>query len=220
MTVLSRDDYLDGWAALHGGYDARANVLVRWWLSRTYDVARPLSGLRVPPDLVTAAGVLVAVWAASLAAASGRWPLLAAAAVVVSGLLDGLDGALAVVTGRASRWGFVLDSVADRVSDTAYLVALWWAGAPGALCATGGVLMFLQEFARARAGAAGLAEVVVLTVAERPTRVVVTAAFLMCTGLFLDGRWSLFGAAAWSALGAVGLVQLLVVVRRRLLRAS
>jgi hypothetical protein len=67
-----------------------------------------------------------------------------------------------------------------------------------------------------RAGAAGLSEVGVVTVWERPTRVIVTAAFLLCAGLFLDELWATLGAAAWVGLGVVGLAQLLIVVRRRL----
>ena len=69
--------------------------------------------------------------------------------------------------------------------------------------------MFLQEYVRARAGAAGLSEVGVVTVWERPTRVIVTAVFLLCAGLFLDALWVTLGAAAWVGLGVVGLVQLL-----------
>lgn len=219
MTVLSREDYLDRWAALHGGYDPRSNALVRRWLLLTYAVARPLVRVGVAPDPVTLLAVLVSAAAAAVAPAGGRWLLLAALLVVCSGLLDSVDGAVAVLANRATRWGHVLDSVADRVSDTAYLVALWSAGAPGPLCAAGGVLMFLQEYTRARAGSAGMTEVGVVTVWERPTRVIVTAAFLLCAGLFRDEVWAGLGAAAWAGLGAVGLVQLLVVVRRLLSQA-
>ncbi|HEX6919692.1 MAG TPA: CDP-alcohol phosphatidyltransferase family protein, partial [Actinomycetes bacterium] len=76
-------------------------------------------------------------------------------------------------------------------------------------------LMFLQEYARARAGAAGLTEVGVITVWERPTRVIVTAAFLASAAL-LGEPWAALGAWAWVGLGVVGLGQLLLVVRRRL----
>lgn len=214
--MRTRDEYLDGWRELHGGYDPRAAVLARSWLTLAYVVARLPARAGVPPDLLTLGAVLVSGAAAAVAAAGGRWLLLAALVVVVSGLLDSVDGAVALLTGRATRWGFVLDSVADRLSDSAYLVGLWLAGAPAAGCVAGGVLMFLHEYTRARAGAGGLTEVAVVTVWERPTRVVVTAAFLGCAGLFRDELWASLGAAAWVGLGAVGLVQLLVVVRRRL----
>ena len=120
-----------------------------------------------------------------------------------------------MLAGRATRWGYVLDSVTDRCSDLLFLVALWLAGAEPWVCLAGAALMLLQEYARARAGASGMSEVGVVTVWERPTRVIVTAAFLGSAALLGD-PWSTLGAAAWLALGVVGLVQVLVVVRRRL----
>src|SRR6185312_7632346 len=106
---------------------------------------------------------------------AGRWlslayrlarPLVAVPIVVLAGLLDNLDGAVAVLSGRTTRWGFVLDSLADRLSDAAYLLALWFLGAPGPVCVAGGSLMMLQEYARARAGNAGMGEVGVVTLWE------------------------------------------------------
>jgi CDP-diacylglycerol--glycerol-3-phosphate 3-phosphatidyltransferase len=215
---LSRDEYLDRWSELHGGYDPRASRLTHGWLSLAYTVARPLALLRVPPDLVTLLGALVSAAAVALAWLDGRWLVAAAVVVALSGLSDNLDGAVAVMTGRTTRWGYVLDSVVDRVSDGLYLVALWVAGAPGWLCVVGGALMGLQEYARARAVGAGMREIGVVTVWERPTRVIVTAMFLLGAGIYLGASagWATAGAAAWVGLGLVGLTQLLVVVRRRL----
>jgi len=213
---VDRDAYLDGWSVLHGGHDPRDNPLVRGWLTVVYAVARPLAGARVPPDLVTLAGLLVAAGAPAMAAGGDGWWLAGAAAVtVLSGLLDSLDGAVALLSDRTTRWGHVLDSVADRAGDALFVATLWVAGAPGVLCVAGGTLMFLQEYARARAGAGGMTEVGVVTVWERPTRVIVTAAFL-ASAAALGDPWALLGAAAWVGLGVVGLAQLLVVVRRRL----
>ncbi len=77
--------------------------------------------------------------------------------VAASGLLDSLDGAVAVLTDRATRWGAVLDSVVDRVSDALYLVALWLVGAPAWACVVGRrAAARLQEYARARATAVGM----------------------------------------------------------------
>jgi phosphatidylglycerophosphate synthase len=181
-------------------------------------VGRPLAAARVPPDAVTAAGLAVAALALWPAAAGGRWVLAAVAVVVVSALLDGVDGTVAILTGRVTRWGHVLDSACDRVSDVCFLAALWLAGAPGPLCAAAGTVVFLHEYLRARAAAAGMPEVGVVTVGERPTRVIVTAMFLLGAGLFpgaADG-WATAGAGATLAVGAVGLAQLGVVVRDRL----
>ncbi|MGH8938492.1 MAG: CDP-alcohol phosphatidyltransferase family protein, partial [Actinomycetes bacterium] len=163
---------------------------------------------------VTAVGPLAGIGAVGLAAVGDAWLTTAALLVVASGLLDSVDGAVAVLTDRVTRWGQVLDHLVDRVTDLLYLVALWLAGAPGQACVAGGVLMLLLEYVRARAAVAGMTEVGVVTVWERPTRVIVTAAFL-ASGVFGD-LWPALGAAAWVGLGMVGLGQLLVVVRRRL----
>jgi hypothetical protein len=59
-----------------------------------------------------------------------------------------------------------------------------------------------------------------VTVWERPTRVILTAFLLLACGL-VPARADLFatlGAAAWIALGTVGLAQLLVAIHRRLAR--
>ena len=221
-TVPSKADYLERWSGLHGGYDPSSSRLVGPWLSLVYACARPLASLRVPPVAVTLLGLVVAGGAALAAWAAGPWLFLAVLLVLFSSLLDGLDGAIAVLTARTTAFGYVLDSVVDRCSDLLYLVALWWVGAPPAVCVWAGVLMLLHEYVRARAVGAGMTEVGVVTVWERPTRVIVTAAFLLGAALYrsystgASAAWATDAGWAWVALGVVGLVQLTVVVRRRL----
>jgi len=216
--VLSRSDYLDRWQVLHGGYDPRSSRLVGPWLGTIYALARPVAGMGVPPDAVTLLGVLVSGIVVGLCALGGRWVVLAAVVVGASGVLDSLDGAVAVLTDRATRWGAVLDSVVDRVSDVLYLVALWLVGAPACACVLGGVVVLVQEYARARATAVGMDDVGVVTVGERPTRVIVVAMFLLGAGIYASSasRWASLGAYASLGVGVVALGQLLVVVRRRL----
>ncbi len=225
MSALpDREGYFDRWAVLHGGVDPRASGLVRLWLGLTYTVARPLARSRVAPDLLTLLGLVVSLTVVPLAWAGGRWPLLAVPVVVVSGLLDNVDGAVAVLTDRATRWGAVLDSVADRVSDVAYVVALLALGGFGdsalvrwcAAVAAG--LVLLQEYARARATAGGMDDVGVVTVSERPTRVIGAAMFCLAAGLhpMSASTWGGAGLAFGVVAGVVGTTQLLVVVRRRL----
>ena len=214
--------YLELWSAGHGGYDPRGNPLVHGWLRLTYAAARPFARRRVSPDALTGLGLLVCALVPLAVAPGGGWPLLAVPVIVASGLVDGVDGAVAVLTGRVSRFGSVLDGVADRIGEALYVLALWLLGAPGWLCVLGAGLAALQEYARARAGAAGMTEVGVVTVWERATRVVVTAFALGFAGLagLLVPSWvgavATVGAAAWVVLGAVGLVQVLVVARRLL----
>lgn len=207
--MLDRSAYFRRWAALHGGHEPSEHPLTRVWLSAAYAVAGPLQRWR--PLAVTALGLAVAL--AVPGAIGLGWPLPAAALVLASGLLDSVDGAVAIGTGRDSPAGYVWDSVADRLADTAYVTALWLAGAPGWLCLLAGGLGGLQEYIRARAGAAGMREIGVVTVAERPTRVIVAA-----LGLALGA--ATIGAGVAVVLGVVGLAQVSRVVAGRLERTN
>lgn len=214
--VLAREEYLARWSQLHG--DVAPTGLVGGWLRIGHAVARPLAAGGVPPDVVTLCGLVLAGLALPVAAAGGRWPLLAVLIVVFAALTDSLDGAVAVLTGRVSRFGTVLDATCDRLADAAFVGALWLAGAPAGWCLAGGMIAWLHEQVRASARAAGMTEVGVVTVSERPTRVIVTALFLLGAGLYPGSAqaWAGAGASAWTVVGLVGLGQLLVVVRRRL----
>jgi CDP-diacylglycerol--glycerol-3-phosphate 3-phosphatidyltransferase len=215
--VLSREDYLAAWSRWHGRTGTES-PLVRGWLSLAYALARPLAGL--PPLAATALGLLVAGAAVLPSAAGGAWLVAAGALVGLSGLLDSLDGALAIGTGRASRRGFVLDSVVDRLTEAAYAGALWVAGAPGWLAVVFGALCWLPDYLRARAGQAGVGATGALSVWERPTRVILTGLTLVGAGVVSSsGSTALVvtsGTAAGAGLGVVGVAQLGVTLRRML----
>jgi phosphatidylglycerophosphate synthase len=215
--VLSREDYLAAWSHWHGGAGTESR-LVRGWLSVAYTLARPLAGL--PPVAATALGLLVAAAAVGPALAGGAWLLAAGVLVGLSGLLDSLDGALAIGTGRASRRGFVLDSVVDRLTEAAYAGALWVAGAPGWLAVAFGALCWLPDYLRARAGQAGVTETGALSVWERPTRVAMTGCTLVGAGVMagvgLSDTVVTVGTAVGVLLGAVGVAQLGISLRRML----
>lgn len=201
--VKTRDEYLARWSELHGNVNPHDSWLIRGWLTFAYRIARPLTKLGITPNGVTVVGVLVALFVPLLAwlgtSAAQSWVLWVAVLVVVlSGLLDNLDGAVAVITGRTTRGGYVLDSVADRVSDAALLCALWVLGAPGWVVASAVFVSMIQEYARARAGVVGIDEVGVVSISERPTRIVIVAVF---TGL---AAWGLYGVPVnlWATVGA------------------
>lgn len=216
--LLGREEYLAAWARWHGGADPAGSRLVRGWLSLAYALARPLA--RVPPLAATAAGLLVTAAAVGAADAGGWWLVAAGALTGLSGLLDSLDGALAIGTGRASRRGFVLDSAVDRLTEAGYAAALWLAGAPGPLAAAFGALCWLPDYLRARAGQAGVTETGRISVWERPTRVALTGFTVGGAGLLTAAVASVpvvtAGAAAGVTLGAIGVVQVGLSMRRSL----
>jgi CDP-diacylglycerol--glycerol-3-phosphate 3-phosphatidyltransferase len=218
--VVDRDGYLDRWQVLHGGYDPRTgSTALRRWLAVVHAMARPVARLGIHPDVVTVAAAWPAAAVVVLADLGGRWWLVAAAGVVVSGVLDNLDGCVAVLQGRTTRWGYVLDSAVDRLTDCAYLLALVLVGCPSWLGATCAFAVFLLEYLRARAGNAGGDDVGRITIAERPTRVIVAAAALLLCGLLPDRSElaSTAGVAVLLALTLVALGQLGAAVRRQLL---
>ncbi|WP_207634240.1 CDP-alcohol phosphatidyltransferase family protein [Candidatus Frankia alpina] len=217
--VPDRDTYLARWSALHGGYDPLGGLwVVRAWLTLVHRVASPLAARRVTPSAVTAAGVAVTALALPAAAAGGHWPLLAVLMMLLGGVADSLDGAVAVLTDRASAWGYLLDSVADRCGDLLYLVALWYVGAPGGLLIAAGCALGLLEYTRARGGNAGFGQIGVVTVGERPTRLIVAAFGLAGAGI-VPGLADVAGtvaAVATLAVCVVGLGQLLTTLHAEL----
>ena len=209
----------EGWSRLHGGI--RPSAAVRAWLRLVQRLAAgPFA--RVPPDVLSAAGVLSTLLAALAAVAGGRWALLTAALVLLAGLFDGLDGAVALHTGRARPLGAVIDAMADRVGDLLLVATLAVLGAPPAWCVAVAGLVFGHEYLRARAQAVGLPGVGVVTVAERPTRIIVVAVTALGAAVLPGGTpgtgwsWAAVGAGGWLVVGAVGLVQLAIAVVREL----
>ena len=217
--VPDRDGYFDRWSATHGGYDPRTgSVWVRGWLSMVLVLARPLARRGVQPDVVTWSSLWLAGLVLALAAVGGWWAVLAGVLVVASALLDSLDGGLAVLEDRQTSWGYVLDSVVDRCSDVVWVLAAVALGCPVELALALVVAIFLLEYLRARAGNAGFSEVGTVTVAERPTRVIVLAPTLAVCGALpaYEDVVSVAGPAVLLGLTAVGVLQLVVVVRRAL----
>jgi CDP-diacylglycerol--glycerol-3-phosphate 3-phosphatidyltransferase len=217
------DAYAERWAAAHGGYDPRAAPpLVRGWLRMSYELGAVLirAGIR-SPNAVTVLGLLLSVAVPVVVTGGGGWALAGAVLVLLSAVADTVDGVLAVVTGRASRLGQVYDSAADRIAEACWLVAFVVLGGPAWLAAVCGAVMWLHEYVRARATVAGMSDIGTVTVAERPTRILVTIfGLLAVAGAAAAGRWQeatvLAVLAVTAALTTAGFVQLAVGVRRAL----
>lgn len=156
------------WSDQHHGIDPASVPLLRGWLRCVHVLATPLVRLRIPPDALTAGGLLVSLAVPVLAVAG--WFLAAVVAVLISVVLDALDGAVAVRSGRVTRYGRALDSWTDRLSELAWWVAL------AAACGVWvwqvvvlGVLGLAMETWRAISGGFGT-----ITVWERPSRALLT----------------------------------------------
>jgi len=138
----------------------------------TEPVARFLSRTPITPSVITGFGFLLAVGAAALIITEH---LLAAGFVVlIAGFFDMLDGALARRTNQTTRFGAVLDSTLDRLSEAVLLFGILVLYA-GEQSITGILLVsvaligsLLVSYIRARAEALGLeCQVGLFTRAER-----------------------------------------------------
>jgi CDP-diacylglycerol--glycerol-3-phosphate 3-phosphatidyltransferase len=162
-------------------------------------VVNLLVSMRVSPMLVSAFGVVLSIWGATVVA---RGSLLGGGIfLLLAGICDVLDGDLARRLGRASEFGAFIDSFLDRVSEFAYY---------------GGIMMFifrdrndvplyqpvvillalmgsvLTSYARARAEGLGIECKV--GVMERPERIALLAIGLMAGYKFLMAVMMLLAA--------------------------
>jgi CDP-diacylglycerol--glycerol-3-phosphate 3-phosphatidyltransferase len=134
----------------------RRSISVRF----TTPVAKLLEHTPFTPDSLTWLGFLLTCGAAALVAAHHL--LWGGIGVLAAGLMDTLDGALARQTGRVSRFGAVLDSTLDRLSEGVLLLSIIFVLARdgselGAVLA-GATLMlsFSVSYIRARAEGMGV----------------------------------------------------------------
>ncbi|GAB3811344.1 CDP-alcohol phosphatidyltransferase family protein [Micromonospora zhanjiangensis] len=220
---LTWDEYATAWAGLHGGFDPRtAAPVVRGWLRMAYLVGALLGRLRVSPAAVTVVGLVLCAVVPVVAGRSSTGAFVGALLVLLASVADSVDGAVAVVTGRTSRLGYVYDSTADRVGEAFWLAAFWLVGVSGVVVVTAGALSWLHEYVRARAVSAGMKEIGAVTLGERPTRVSITVVGLVVAGAAGLIRTELAAGAAtvvvavWILLALFGLGQLLSAVRRTL----
>ena len=85
-------------------------------------VASVLAKMGLTPNIVTLLGLAVAGAGAYLISIGILWA--GGIVLLASGIFDLFDGALARLTGRTSKFGALLDSVVDRVSEAVILLGL------------------------------------------------------------------------------------------------
>jgi CDP-diacylglycerol--glycerol-3-phosphate 3-phosphatidyltransferase len=186
-------------------------------------IALGLGRLGLTPNGLTIVG-FVGTCLAAVAAGAQLW-LASGLLVLVFGIFDMFDGALARATGRATPFGAFLDSTLDRTGENLVLVGVAVgcaaAGFPlgTALAALAMAFASVVTYARARAEGLGLHGEV--GVAPRPERLLVLATGLILAGIPVGlagfGQASLgIALGLIAALSAVTVLQRIVHVRRQL----
>ncbi|MFC2037514.1 CDP-alcohol phosphatidyltransferase family protein [Chloroflexota bacterium] len=124
-------------------------------------IATTLAKWNVSPDLVTYVGLIVTIGVAALAAVGEiRW---AGVAYIFAAVFDAMDGTLARVSGKGSRFGAFLDSTIDRFEESIVFLGLiiYYALAGGQLeiplILVAAVASLMVSYTRARAEAVGVA---------------------------------------------------------------
>lgn len=172
-------------------------------------LVRSLSALGVGPDAITALGCAVSLFAAVLFATGDA--RAAGAVMLLGGLFDAVDGAVARELGRASGFGAFLDSTLDRLSESAILVGLVFmfasSGRPYAAILAGTAMTFslLTSYTRSRAETLGY---------DCNVGVLGRAGRVAILGLCALAGSAIVGVAVVAAGAAITTVQRVVHVRR------
>jgi CDP-diacylglycerol--glycerol-3-phosphate 3-phosphatidyltransferase len=170
-------------------------------------LARLLLKTPLTPNAVTWIGFIITAGAAALIALGHDFA--AGIVVLVAGLFDMLDGALARVKGQVTRFGAVLDSALDRLSEAVLLLALVYIFArdsqPLWSLLTGIALVCSLMVSYLRARTEGLGIECKAGIFTRPERVI-----LLALGLLL----SHFNYLLIGAVGLLALFSFITVIER------
>lgn len=169
---MNEGQFKERWSELHGGADTEG--VVGGWLSFSYQAARVCVALRISPNLLTFLGLGTAI-----AMGLSEYAAIALLLLVISLFFDGIDGSVAILRGTESKWGELLDSLADRISEAFWLYMGWRLGIPAWVVITMWTIASTQEYARARLASLGHREIGVVTPTERPVRAIFMAFALL-----------------------------------------
>jgi CDP-diacylglycerol--glycerol-3-phosphate 3-phosphatidyltransferase len=163
---------------------------VRAW---AVPVALALGRIGMTPNRLTVLG-FAGTCVAAIAVAAGSWRL-GGILVLVFGIFDMFDGALARATGRVTRFGSFLDSTLDRLGENLVLAGIVVGaarldfGEAAVFAALAMAVGSMVTYTRAKAEAIGVHGEV--GVAPRPERLI-----LLAGGLFLAGVGGELGPAS------------------------
>ena len=183
---MRKEDLFSNWSSLHG--EAKVRGIVRAWLTLSYFITKPLIALRVSPNFLSLLSIVAAI--GLIFKIDSQW---AVALLVLSLLFDGIDGTVAISTGKISKFGALVDALADRIVEGLWAIALYLLGAPWQVVMVAWLAAFVQEYLRARVGGLGENQVLFVTWCERPVRA--TLIFIPLIGRLFD--LNLFVIASW-----------------------
>ena len=204
---MDKNEFFTTWSNLHGG--AKIEGIVKTWLQISYASAKFLSKLKVTPNLLTFAGLFFAI---ALWQFANSWA--AALFLVLSLFFDGIDGSLAILQKKTSKFGAFTESFVDRISEVFWALALYKLGAPASLVFVALLATYVQEYIRARSGGLGYNEVGIVTICERPVRASLIFIAIIANLVGLDFVTAI--SIIWVAMQFIALSQLTGSLYKRL----
>ncbi len=208
---MTCDEFIKDWLKDHGQAhkldqqfaQMKKDPAGKIYMPITYGGAKLFIKLGLSPNKVTIMNLLLSVlifWGVIMASAGhslliteqplyGSWFFALAVLVLFTGIIDGIDGAIARLLDIKSKTGAWFDNVIDRVSDILMLVCL----VPTSLLFFSGVdftwivwtniyLIFIYEYMRARHEGLGLHETKPF-IGERITRILIIGTFFTMYGV-------------------------------------
>ena len=160
---MKLQEFNQSWSKLHG--DAQITGVVKGWLRISYTLVKPLAKMRITPNFLTLLGLVFGILL--YLNALSNWAIFF---LVLSLICDGIDGSLSIITSKSSKWGAILDSVADRLTEIFWGLTFIAIGADQNLVIAALLIAAVQEYLRARSAGLGLTNVGVVTISERPVR--------------------------------------------------
>jgi CDP-diacylglycerol--glycerol-3-phosphate 3-phosphatidyltransferase len=165
------------------------SVVARHGLVRVVEpIARGLLRVGVTPNAVTVAGSIGVMIGSFGFTARGHF-IIALVIITVCALTDLLDGTMARMRGTTGKWGALLDSTMDRLSDSAvFAAAAYWYATTGqhrAMVAAMMCLVLGSIVSYVKARAEGLGFTANVGIAERAERLLIIGVGGLLTGLGL-----------------------------------
>ncbi|AIF69836.1 hypothetical protein PAP_07230 [Palaeococcus pacificus DY20341] len=140
-------------------------------------IVSPLAKLGLTPNQLTLIGFLITLASAYYFSLGAQ--RVAALILIFGSLVDALDGTLARLTGKTSRFGAFLDSTIDRVSDGAILFGIAYGGLVRWEVAFITLIgAYLVSYERCRAELAGSGSLAI-GIAERAERLIILVLFAL-----------------------------------------
>jgi CDP-diacylglycerol--glycerol-3-phosphate 3-phosphatidyltransferase len=185
-------------------------------------VGRVILSTRFQPGALVGVGLIASLFVPLCALVGGPIILVALPLIGIGALVEASYALLAARSTSLSRRVLVFEPLAARMSEGAWLLALWFLGAPGWAVTVTGALCWMYVITRSRARQVGLNDLGMVTLGERSVREVVVALGFGAAGVIAvagGGQYEQWiggavtvAVTAWMLLAALGLLQLVIVV--------